>query len=597
MIPVTEKFNTAIKQKSRQIFWTGKILLKDETVVEFDDKHILLDSGSITHSCSGTNELEFGTVYASEMGITLKLDKLTTASLENGIVHLFFNIKLNNDSIETIPMGIFEIAEANRTKHFVQLKGYDYMVRFDKTLNFSDTYGSIFELLEFCCKKCHVELGMSKEMVEILPNGKEQVGVYSEHDIESFRDLLHYIGMTTSTFATIGRDGKLYLKRYLQDSVWDIREENRYELSISDFKVDYTAIQSTNLKTKISEYYALEVDTGLTMNVGVNPLMQLGLPDKRTRMCQAILQEVTKIKYTPLDSLVVSNPALEVGDLITFYVLNQQYLSIITSIEYTIHGKYRIKSVGKNTLKSANKSKQDKNIQGILQSIESDKLAVNTYTNLSAIKIKQKNQTIIDFEFASNKETDAFFMATILFSQKSKTIKVEEKLEMLDGEERKEITIFRTSVKKQRLHLKYYLNEFPIEQVQPSTECGEGENLITVMYPLKHLPEKVINHFVVEMSVDDGEIDIPIEGIQAIVVGSGLGGSVPWDGKIKVNETIPLRNLTLKSTVSFKDSSVELKVDDFSEYKVTDVLRLNSLKLTMMNFDYEEKEVEINAER
>ena len=123
MIPVTEKFNTAIKQKSRQIFWTGKILLKDETVIEFDDKHILLDSGSITHSCSGTNELEFGTVYASEMGITLKLDKLTTASLENGIVHLFFNIKLTDDSIETIPMGIFEIAEANRTKHFVQVKG------------------------------------------------------------------------------------------------------------------------------------------------------------------------------------------------------------------------------------------------------------------------------------------------------------------------------------------------------------------------------------------------------------------------------------------------------------------------------------------
>ena len=117
------------------------------------------------------------------------------------------------------------------------------------------------------------------------------------------------------------------------------------------------------------------------------------------------------------------------------------------------------------------------------------------------------------------------------------------------------------------------------------------------MYPLKHLPEKVINHFVVEMSVDDGEIEIPIEGIQAIVVGSGLGGSVPWDGKIKVNETIPLRNLALKSMISFKDNSAELKVDDFPEYRVTDVLRLNSLKLTMMNFDYEEKEVEINAER
>lgn len=370
MYQTSINFNKTIKKKSRKYFWTGEIVLKTGKIINFDDKHILKDSGYISNSCSGSNEIELGSVYAAEMGITLKLDELKEITLDGSIIKLYFNLVLENNEIEKIPLGIFETTEANRTKKFVEIKGYDFMVKFNKTLSFKETSGTIYELLEFCCKKCSVELGISKEEIEKLPNGVERVGIYAEHDIETYRDLIHYISATTASFATIDRFGKLILKRFNTNSNYEIKEIDRYELSISDFTTRYTAVQSTNLKTKISEYYSKENDNALTMNIGVNPLMQLGLPEKRVRMCKAILEEVATFDYTPLDSVVVSNPAFEVGDKITFKVGVESYHTIITSIEYKIHGKYRIKSVGKNALLSKGKSKQDKNIQGILQTLD-----------------------------------------------------------------------------------------------------------------------------------------------------------------------------------------------------------------------------------
>ena len=44
-------------------------------------------------------------------------------------------------------------------------------------------------------------------------------------------------------------------------------------------------MSSTNKQTQIVEYYALDSDNGLTMNLGVNPLLQFGLEE--TRECCA----------------------------------------------------------------------------------------------------------------------------------------------------------------------------------------------------------------------------------------------------------------------------------------------------------------------
>lgn len=51
-----------------------------------------------------------------------------------------------------------------------------------------------------------------------------------------------------------------------------VEQRHRLSSSFSDFITRYTAVSSTNKQTQIAEYYALDPDNGLTMNLGVNPL-------------------------------------------------------------------------------------------------------------------------------------------------------------------------------------------------------------------------------------------------------------------------------------------------------------------------------------
>lgn len=73
-------------------------------------------------------------------------------------------------------------------------------------------------------------------------------------------------------FFCINRLGKLELRKYGVTPVMEIDNRHRLSSSFSDFITRYTAVSSTNMKTQTAEYYALNPDDGLTMNLGVNPM-------------------------------------------------------------------------------------------------------------------------------------------------------------------------------------------------------------------------------------------------------------------------------------------------------------------------------------
>ena len=74
MYPVSESFLSAVQENTRKYEWSGKITTKKGMVYEFTSKDIVKGSGYITRSCCGNNEIELGSVYASEMKITLFLN-------------------------------------------------------------------------------------------------------------------------------------------------------------------------------------------------------------------------------------------------------------------------------------------------------------------------------------------------------------------------------------------------------------------------------------------------------------------------------------------------------------------------------------------
>ena len=419
MYLVSEAFLRAVKSNTRRYFWTGTIVTKSGASYEFGAKEIVKGSGYITRQCCGSTEIELGTVYAAEMGITL-LSDIDRYTLEDAQVTLVFHLVLADGSVEDVPMGIFEVSEANRLAKCLELKAYDFMLRFDRSFNGFETVGTAYDFIALCCKMCRVEFANKRADIDAMPNGSVTLSVYTENDIETCRDVLFYVAQVLGGFFVINREGKLELKKYGKDSVMKVEQRHRFSSSFSDFITRYTAVSSTNKRTQTAEYYALDPDNGLTMNLGVNPLLQFGLEETREMLCRNILADLSVIQYVPFDSDTIGNPALDLGDVLTFAggQADEKQITCITSIQQKIGGRQSLKCVGKNPRLAQAKSRNDKNISGLLNQIEDNaktgKIGIHTFTNASAYTIEQTRVKLISIQFASSEENHMQFFAQIV---------------------------------------------------------------------------------------------------------------------------------------------------------------------------------------
>ena len=216
MYPVSEDFLQAVQENTRTYYWSGRITTTDGVVYEFGPEDIVKGSGYISSQCCGSTEIELGTVYSAELGITL-LSDIDRYTLEDARVEIWYHLKLPDGSYETVPMGIFEVSEANRNIKTLELKAYDYMLRFEKDFNGFETVGEAYDFVNLCCKACSVEMAQEQSWYESLPNGTEGLSIYTDNDLETYRDVLYYVGQVLGGFFCINRDGKLRGQRGQQE--------------------------------------------------------------------------------------------------------------------------------------------------------------------------------------------------------------------------------------------------------------------------------------------------------------------------------------------------------------------------------------------
>lgn len=615
MYPVSEAFLSAVQENTRRYYWTGKITTKAGVVHEFSEKEIVKGSGYISAQCCGSTEMELGTVYAAEMGITLFLD-VDRYTLEDALVELFYHLELEDGSWEEVPMGIFEVSEANRKIKCLEIKAYDYMLRFDEAFNGFETVGNAYDFMELCSKACRVELAQTREEIEAIPNGAEVLSVYTENDIETYRDMLYYIGQVLGGFLCINRFGKLELRKYGAEPVMEIGSRHRFTSSFSDFITRYTAVSSTNLKTEMAEYYALEPDDGLTMNLGTNPLLQFGVDETRKELCTNILNDLAVINYVPFDSETIGNPALDLGDVLKFSGghADGAKLSAVMSMQIKIGGKQTLKGVGKNPRLARAKSKNDKNISGLLNQIEENKTAgkigIHTFTNASAFSISDTDTKIISIEFATSEEVMAQFFGSVIVDvkadpvEKSVTAKTSLVIPAVDvtavvtqteGEETEEGTAEEGTepdiignTKEQTIELEvpvawnedgmavahfiFEFNDVVIDIHQPEETWHSGRHTIMLYYPIDHAIANYRNIFNVYMRMEGGTGNVETGNCLAAITGQSMGAGEAWDGEIRIEEKITAFSVgTVTKAVGLSDS-VSFKIDETMRRAYADVL-------------------------
>ena len=560
MYPVSKEYQKAIGEPSRSFFWTGMITTKAGKKYTFGNKDIVKGSGYISRQCSGSSEIELGSVYAAELGISLFSD-IDRYSLEDASIAVSFHLKVG-DAYEEVPMGIFYIAEANRKIKTLELKAYDAMLNLDKNFNKGLSSAFPYDFLSLLSKACHVELAQTKEEIEALTNGTELLGIYQENDIETWRDFLYYLAQALGCFSTIDRDGKLRLIPYGIIDNKTVDSRHRFSSTFSDFVTRYTAVSSTNKKTDIAEYYSVKPDDGLTMNLGVNPLLQFGLEEKRKRIINNILSAITVVNYVPFDSDTIGDPALDLGDVIKFTGghADETKRSAITSIETKINGKQTIKCVGKNPRLASAKSKNDKNIAGLESSMNENKLSIYTYVNALKIGVGAEKTSIINIEFASGDETNAEFHAEVILDVKSNAVsrKVDAETKIEIGEESKVISIpvSWTDDGKTLLKAYYVLDGKEVEQFHPSETWFSGKHLLNLYYPIIEMKANELHTFEVMIELTNGTATIEPQNAMATISGQGLGAQERWDGRITVDEEIKMVELSGLPTNTLHDKVV-----------------------------------------
>ena len=602
MYPVSEAFLRAVQENTRRYYWTGKITTKGGAVYPFGYEDIVKGSGYISAQCCGSAEIELGTVYAAEMGVTLfsQVDRYT---LDGAKVELFYHLRVEGGGFEEVPMGIFEVSEANRTAHCLELKAYDYMLRFEKSFNGFEAVGNAWAFLELCCKACGVEMENTQGEIEGMPNGRELLSIYPENDIGTYRDVLFFVGQVLGGFFCINRRGRLELRKYGAEPVLEVQGRHRFSSSFSDFITRYTAVSSTNLRTQTAEYYGLEVDDGLTMNLGVNPLLQFGLEETRRQLCGNILADLAAVNYVPFDSSTIGNPALDLGDVLTFTggQADGEQMTCITSFQCRIGGRQSLKCVGKNPRLAQAKSKNDKNISGLLNQIEAGKVGIHTFTNASAYVVAEDRVRVISIEFAAKEETHVQFFGQAVVDVRAaqverrasasgsvvvpvpvgtdggadsgeadgtgeKTGTVGEAADVVsgDGEDagnvgmaggsaggdggtggstedvtvEVELPVIWTEDGEAVVYVTYELNDSEILAHRPVETWGSGRHILSLYYPIDSLVPNITNTFNVYLRMEGGTGEIETGGCIASISGQGMAAAAAWDGTVTVEESV-----------------------------------------------------------
>ena len=556
--------------------------------------------------------IELGAVYAAEMGISLFLD-IDRYTLEDAEVELSYHLRLADGTYEAVPMGIFEVSEANRTVHVLELKAYDRMLRFDRAFNGFETIGTAYGMMALCSTACGVELAQSQTEIEALPNGSELLSIYPENDIESYRDVLYFTAQVLGGFFCINREGKLEFRQYGETPVMEILQKHRFSSSFSDFVTRYTAVSSTNLRTQTSEYYALEEDGGLTMNLGVNPLLQFGLEETRAELCGNILTALSAVNYVPFDSDTIGNPALDLGDVLTFSggQADAQQITCVTSFTVKIGGKQSLKCVGKNPRLSQAKSKNDKNISGLLNQIEAGKIGIHTFTNASEYSIGETDVRIISIEFASKEENHAQFFGQVVVdvaadpaarsANASGTIVIsfpsagsgatEENAGMEngpsgteleagdaeDGVSEEETTDISVDVSlpvtwtedgKAVCYVTFELNNAKILLHHPVETWHSGKHILSLYYPIENIVPNITNTFNVYLRMEDGSGSVGIGDCIASISGQAMAAAAAWDGRIDIEETAAL--FTIRGGLKAKE--------------ISDIIATETMELVQRNY-------------
>ena len=571
MYNVSEKFKNAIKSTNRNSTIYGVLTTSNGTEYLLNDGNIIKDSLYVTNQIVNNSKLCFGAVYAGECGLVIN-STIDRYSLFGATITLNFMLELEDGTEESLPLGVFNVDTPERIGSKIKLTAIDNMSKFDISVNenVNDTW---YNLLYYICNKCGVELAQTKEELEALHiNARNQNYTIQADKVDTYRDALSYLCMVVCANATIDNTGKLKIVQYATSACDSNNEATRLNnCKFSDYTSRYAGIKARFfVNENYAPYEATNPDIkGIVLDLGDIPIVG-GTVNSKHATIEAMMETITQISYVPATLYIASNPAYELGDMITCENVNNTSNNVnvyVMSYKYNYRKKETINCYGDNPLLQNIKNKNDKHFNSVENQISSKDMVIVNATNASDITVKQELKDVVTLNFSVNTDCRPICIFTIPFS--------------IDTDGYVEFSLYNGLVALENATYKgYYEKGFHFATFMFLDDMKENERrslkvlvrcyadttsatrvqnakIITLENKINAIIENSSEE-VVEEAVDTTEPTLTIKAvsIKAIVYTQGINGKGEWDGTLDFkdvfNKDIPL--ISDMSVVTFSDN-------------------------------------------
>lgn len=558
MYPVSADYLAAMKKPVQRFRMTGRM-----GTIPFTDENILKGSFTISHQCSGNEEVQIGQVYMAELNVTfMKNMHIPRYSLKDKVIRPKHGLMLPNRTYEDIPLGLFNVNEAEWTASGVVIKAYDNMIKLDKVCNINSAIGLPFALATMACDYCGLTLATTETEFSYFVNGSTILSMLTENDIETWRDFISWVAQTVGCNVMADREGNIIFKAYNQTVVDTLDTQHRFKgATFSDFVTRYTGISCVNIAERTTSYYGLEVDDGLTYNLGSNPFLQYGVEEAQAGQRRAVLTALQQINYVPFTSDLIGSPVYDLMDVFSFPggLGDEEKLFCMTKFVFNYHGKYSMTGVGKNPALASAKSKTDKNIVGLLSQKEHEGMQFTVFTNADPVVVADgESKSVMLIRFIVEKKTHCMIEMEICLD--AETTEEGEEGQWIENDAVCTVT--------------YYLNGEQIEQHIPVETWQDGRHILSLHYDLQAVAAQV-HEWDVWLTMAGGQVSMDKYDILGVIAGEGLAGDSEWDGVIRADDQLhPVRFWPM-----FRQFTDEVELSEHIPAQAS-----NEDRLTVLNF-------------
>lgn len=283
---------------------------------------------------------------------------------------------------EIIQIGKFTIQSIEDDEFKIKIKATDYMKKFEDTkYDGSDlTYpATMLQVLQDICTKIGVELGSTSFL-----NADKQIAMYD--NTVTARTYIGYIAEQAGGFAVIGRDGKLYIKAFGEDTAnIDINLFGDFKWG-DKFKVSRVYYEDGTQNYKFGD------ETASTVYINQNNMYIVD-----SDQVERIYTQIKDFEVYSFEGETIIDPAYDIGDILIIdgkKVVYQGEIEYAGKFKANIKSKIQAKTEQESMQTKSSDSKKIRKVQSEINQIDGKITQLTQETNEHEEKITQVEQDV-----------------------------------------------------------------------------------------------------------------------------------------------------------------------------------------------------------